>query len=50
MEYDYMELIDQEMQQDLLDIIQEQFEQEVLKLFDEYEMKQEYSSYFNHTL
>ena len=39
MEYDYMELIDQEMQQDLLDIIQEQFEQEVLKLFDEYEVK-----------
>lgn len=39
MDYEYMELIDQEMQQDLLDIIQEQFEQAVLKLFDEYEMK-----------
>ena len=39
MDYEYIELIDQEMQQDLQDLIQQQFEEMVFRLFDEYDMK-----------
>lgn len=38
-EFDYMEMIDNEMKQDLLDIIQKQFEEQMLRLFDEYDLK-----------
>ena len=45
-----MNVIDQELHEMIMDTVWEQFEQEMNKLFDEYEMKQEYSSYFNHTI
>lgn len=38
-EFDYMEVIDEELHRDLQDLIQQQFEEMVFRLFDEYEMK-----------